>query len=93
VLAGQATEIDLLRHGVAFARRWELFACKQPLNSTERPMSRFVALSWHYPGTSLLAHWCLSKDVELLMSRCQESNILELAKPNLLHFSDAINEI
>jgi hypothetical protein len=27
------------------------------------------------------------------MSRCQESNILELAKPNLLHFSEATNEI
>jgi hypothetical protein len=27
------------------------------------------------------------------MSHCQESNILELAKPNLLHFSEATNGI
>jgi hypothetical protein len=31
--------------------------------------------------------------VKLLMSPCQESNILELAKPNLLHFSEATNKI
>ena len=31
--------------------------------------------------------------VKLLMSHCQESNILELPKPNLLHFSEATNEI
>jgi hypothetical protein len=42
--------------------------------------------------TSLLAHWCCSKGVvKFLMFHCQGSNILELAKPNLLHFSEPAN--
>jgi hypothetical protein len=49
-----------------------------------------VALLLSWPT----GHWCLSKDVvKLLMSHCQESNILGFPKPNLLHFSEATNEI